>query len=347
MKVLWIGDLHLKTSDLQEQNDVLTQLKALISSENPERVILAGDQFDTFGVIRSEILAAWARFFRYIGTDLNITVIALVGNHDLAGADGGANAMEAFSEYPNVHIVDKWLQGSTFTGETGDIQYLPFIRSKEEFEAKCNELPANSILFCHQSFNGAQFENGFYDPHGADPSCVKHLKAVISGHVHKQQKFENIFYPGTPRQLTFSDAGETKAVYSMSLSNEGYTVTKAHVLDLPQYIVYEAQDVPALLAMLESLNLRKEKIFANCHVKLIAKGTPSEIAQFWQEPTVLEFKTKAKRVVDALTSMKPITAFTQVKGQTQSEKLNGFITERKWRCETEQLIKRAAELLTT
>jgi DNA repair exonuclease SbcCD nuclease subunit len=340
MKILWIGDMHLRVSDLSDAGEIIDQLLAVIDAEGPEMVVLAGDQFDTFGVVRSEILSHWTRFF--VKAAQKSKIVALVGNHDLSGASGGVSAMEPFKTYPNVMIVDSWMQMTVDKGFTGNVQFIPFMRDNAEFHNLCMSLPKDSVLFCHQSFNGAQFDNGFYDPHGAEVSTVEHLYGVISGHVHKSQKIQNILYPGTPRHLTFSDAGETKAVFSISLGNGTYTVDKAHVLDLPQFEVITAGSIDELSAKVAAIVPSQKN-----HYKLSAKGTPSEIAQFWQSPVVINFKSKVKRVVDALTSMKPITAFIAVKGQTQSEKLDEYIKQRTWRSDSQQLSSRAKQLLTS
>lgn len=348
MKIIWIGDMHLRLSDLLDADSIVDQLLGIIKSEQPELVVLAGDQFDSFAVVRSEILAVWTRFFTTLSNS-NVRLMALVGNHDMAGADGGVSAMEPFKNYPHVTIVDKQTVIIP-PGDEYEIHFLPFMRSSSEFEATLRKTPPGSFVFGHQSVNGAQFENGFYDPHGADPLAAAHLNALISGHVHKEQQVENIWYPGTPRQLTFSDAGERKSVYTVSLSKSGYTVEKRHVLDLPLFHVVNTDTVPELLNQVRftlkaASDLQRDLLKDN--IKLVAKGTPSEIAQFWNEPEVIELKSKARRVVDALTSMKPLTAFIAVAGQTQSEKLNEYIKGRTWRTSSDQLAKRARECLIT
>lgn len=341
-RALWIGDMHLRLSDLSEAGSIVDQILSIIDAEKPSHVILSGDQFDTFGVVRSEILAHWTRFFVEASKRPFITeIIALVGNHDMSGADGGVSAMEPFKHYENVKVVDA-------SYDLGTFYFVPFMRDTAQFEAYCRSLPAGSILFCHQSFNGAQFENGFYDPHGADPACATHLMAVISGHVHKAQQIANIWYPGTPRQLTFSDAGEPKYVYTLSLSSQGYTIENRHKLNVPTYSVIETETVPELIGQVE-LTLKAAKDLqmplSDHNIKLIARGAPSEIAEFWLNESVKELKAKAKRVVDALTSVKPVTAFVQVAGRTQSEKLDEYIQSRKWRTSADQLAERAREFL--
>jgi DNA repair exonuclease SbcCD nuclease subunit len=336
-KVLLVGDPHLKIGAFKEAGGFVDKLFKIIQDGQYDQVIILGDLFDTFAVIRSEILALWASFLSKASQHSEIVLI--VGNHDMAGESGGAHALEPFKSFKNVVVVD-WPHT---TG--GMIHYLPFYRDNEAFIKECQALPQGSILFCHQSFNGAQFDNGFYDPHGVDPSAVSHLAAVISGHIHKNQKLGNIWYPGTPFQMNFSDAGENKGVFEIALDNSGYSVLNRLDIDISQYFVIEAPTV------LELIDAAKQIIDMNMdlsksHLKMIATGGPSEIDQFWKNESVKELKSKAKRVVDALVSVKPEAILPGASAKSKRERLHDFIKSRKWRTSADKLIDAAEGLLT-
>lgn len=339
LKVLVIGDAHLRVNLFEYAFGFVNQIITLIKKGNYDLVILLGDQFDSFAVVRSEILSVWTHFFREASALTK--VVALVGNHDLAGVDGGAHPMEAFKQYSNVTIVDSPLERLPSVDLPLRLAFFPFFRSNEEFERAARLLPSRTILFCHQSFNGATFENGFYDPHGADPACVEHLIGTISGHVHKAQFVgDQIWYPGTPFQHTFSDAGEEKFVYELSVSETGYSKVNQIKLEMPEFAVIERANIGELT---EAVQLTQAKNLTA--YKFLAQGSPSEIAQFWQEPVVKAFKQSARRVVDALTSQKPTQKFVSVNAKTQKEKLYEYIQSKEWRTERERLIFRAEELL--
>ena len=87
MKSMVIGDPHFKVSNLSDCESCVDQLINAIEVEKPEQVIILGDLFNDFAVVRSEVLKLWTSFFQRAS---NLTkVICLVGNHDMAGADGG------------------------------------------------------------------------------------------------------------------------------------------------------------------------------------------------------------------------------------------------------------------
>jgi DNA repair exonuclease SbcCD nuclease subunit len=212
--VLAVGDPHLKVGRIDDGREFLQKLVTEVNEGGYTKVIILGDLFDTFAIIRSEILALWLEALTMISAAVGREgLVLLVGNHDYAGLRGGSHSLEVFKHLAQVVDAQCWLPVGG-----AQVQFLPFMRDTAEFEAACRSMPAGSVLFCHQSFNGARFENGFYDPHGANPDCVAHLAKVVSGHIHTCQAVgENIWYPGTPFQQGFGEAGQRKAVFHMAV----------------------------------------------------------------------------------------------------------------------------------
>lgn len=336
-KVLLVGDPHLKIGTIKEAGGFLDGLFEIVESGQYNQVVILGDLFDTFAVIRSEILALWANFLSKASNHSEIVLI--VGNHDMAGETGGAHALEPFKSFKNVAVVDK---PHTLGGMT---HYVPFYRSNEEFVSVCKNLPAGSVLFCHQSFNGAQFDNGFYDPHGVDPSAVSHLSAVISGHIHKNQKIGNIWYPGTPYQMNFSDAGENKGVFEIELDGSRYNIVKQLEIRLPQFFIVETPTVAELIQAVDQV-VQSEVDLSMMNLKLVASGGPAEIEQFWKNDSVRLLKSKAKRVVDALVSSKAEVILPGSSAKSRRERLHEFIKSRKWRTASDKLIDVAESILS-
>lgn len=343
-KVLLVGDSHLKVSRLDEARQFIAELLGHLKGEGDYKaVILLGDQFDSFAVVRSEILSLWTQFFTEASKISHVVVI--VGNHDLSGAEGGNHPFEPFENYPNVTIVDQ--PKSLSIGQAEVVHFLPFIRDQKQFEAACLSLPKGQALFCHQSFNGAQFENGFYDPHGASAESVSHLAYVVSGHIHKRQKISNIWYPGTPFQHSFSDAGEKKHVFALDLGTSHYNILREIDLKMPSFHVAEASCVADLLPIVDNiLGATPENQLRKTHLKLVAPGTPSDIQAFWQEESVKRLKKLTLRLVDGFTSVRPLEKRITIRGNSQKERLDEFIQARSWRTNSERLAARAQELLS-
>jgi DNA repair exonuclease SbcCD nuclease subunit len=334
MKSLIIGDPHFKVSNLDDCRSFVRQTLEIVQKDRPENVIILGDLFNDFAVIRSEVLKLWSEFFH--ATACMSKVICLVGNHDMAGADGGTYPMEPFKTIPNVTIVD------ALTKIDG-IYYMPFVRDNAEFEKQVRSIAPDSVVFCHQSFNGATFENGFYDPHGADPDSAIHLGAVICGHIHKRQTLGNIWYPGTPFQHTFGDAGQEKSIIMINLHKNCYTIEKEYQLDMPKFYEIRGnsiEEVKDLIHRIKDCDLDKGNF------KIIAHGSPAEIAAFWQEDLAKSFRSLARRVVDAMTSIKPLNEKNEIKGQSRKEKLDEYIKAKEWRTDSDRIARRAREYFT-
>lgn len=320
-RVLLIGDPHLQVQRLEDGNEFINKVLSLVDGH--DRVVILGDLFHTFAVIRSEVLDLWNRFFN----ECPVPVIALVGNHDFAGQSGGSHALKVFQDRVTVIQSMTELEGSWWS---------PFYRDHSKFEEDCKKIPAGSILFCHQSFQGSQFENGFYDPEGIPVECVTHLK-VISGHIHKSQTVGPVWFPGTPFQHSFGEAGQEKRIYSIEIADGDYRVEKEHDLQMPEFVVIEAESPAALLDMLPSVNPRNQ-------YKLVSKGSPAEIAAFWKADKAKEFRSGARRVVDGMIPDKGDVSI-DVRGETGRDKIANFIRDKKWRTDSEQLLVAVSKYL--
>ena len=152
-RTLLVGDPHLKLSRLEDAKEFGDKLVAEVESYPYDIVIILGDLFDSYAVIRSEILTIWTRVLKTISSKVGQMFI-LVGNHDLAGARGGTHALEPFKDVARI-VDDPDMENI----EGQKVYFLPFYRDNAEFEALCRQLTPGSVLFCHNSFNGAKFEN--------------------------------------------------------------------------------------------------------------------------------------------------------------------------------------------
>jgi DNA repair exonuclease SbcCD nuclease subunit len=329
IKTLVVGDPHLQVQKINDARKFIERLYPIAVEH--EMLILLGDLFHTFAVVRSEVLSLWNEFFDHIYKRLN--VVALVGNHDYAGQSGGSHALEVFKG--KINVVDR-------LGSFAGIYYLPFIRDNALFELQCRGLPRESVLICHQSFAGAAFDNGYYDPQGAKTDCVSHLGAVISGHIHTQQKIGNIWYPGTPFQHTFAEAGQEKRVFTIHLSQTGYTLIKEHDLGMPRFEIIQVKDLnkPLVEALLDVLPIPESTV----SYRISGRGSPQEIADFWKTPQAKAFRTGARRVVDALIPDRGAVNLPGSNGKTKREKLESFIRGKKWRTSEDELCDKAAAL---
>lgn len=209
MKLLLVGDLHVKKDNIEVSTKFIPWVRDL-ALEHEATVLFEGDQYNDFGVARVEVMAFWNWAYSQV-----LGSISLVGNHDL-NPDGTATAM--ISHKHQTRVI--WDEPEIIDAKNR-VDGLGFIRDFEKFKAKVMQAydrGARTII-CHAEFVGAQYENGFYSPHGIDVDLFPEDLVFISGHIHNKQKLVSkktgktrVIYTGSPRMLTRSDIGAIKTV---------------------------------------------------------------------------------------------------------------------------------------
>lgn len=248
---LYVGDPHVQVNNLKDCKKLLKFIVSQVEENNVHAVVFMGDLFHTHAVIRAEVLNFWNEAFKKIQKKCD--VIALCGNHDMIlgnSEHSGLNSLSVFRENftDKISIVDKPYVSK-------NIGYLPYFEDTEQFLNAAKELykqGATECLVAHQTFTGAQYENGFYAPDGIDPELVPQ-KHIISGHIHKQQKVGKCQYIGTPKWDTMSDANEDKGIWIFehaadgSVLNQKFISTKEVVTPIYKHVIKEGMDEPVLV----------------------------------------------------------------------------------------------------
>jgi DNA repair exonuclease SbcCD nuclease subunit len=213
-KVLFIGDPHLKITRFDLAKQFLVWIDQVIIDTKPDLVVNLGDTFDTHAVVRSEIMA---EFMKHVdATRLICPYVYLVGNHDcFKPSDMKYHALSNMvGKFNDFIIVDKVqdLYGMTF---------VPYTHNSDDFPKKT--LP---ICVAHQTFKGADYGD-ITTKDGVDPCSIEDASIIISGHIHKRQRIENldrfesstntsggvsVIYVGSPFSQSASDINQIKGV---------------------------------------------------------------------------------------------------------------------------------------
>lgn len=211
MRILRIGDPHVKVSNIDESERLVEFVADLAMKQNVQRIEILGDLFHTHAILRLEVLEFWTWALELLSDVCEVVV--LVGNHDQTGDyNSHSSALDIFQKLrrKNLHIIDA-------PRAMGCFGYMPYTHDSARFIELANALNQSGAktLVCHQTFSGSKYENGFYAPDGIDPESVS-FELIISGHIHAFQKFGKIIYPGTPRWDSISDANQPKGVWVYS-----------------------------------------------------------------------------------------------------------------------------------
>lgn len=214
---LVIGDLHIHITNLDESQLLMDTLISIAAKTRPDLIVVLGDVLHTNSVIKADahVLAVELLF----KLSQIAPLLVLMGNHDVPGPLSYFSPVHGFTalkfwqgtkrdnvQFPSntgVQIVDT----EVVLFSVNDVQFcaLPYIPPGrfQEALATCPDWKSCKIVFCHQEF--ANCDLGF----GHLSECIdkwsKDLPQVISGHIHKYQKLDNILYCGTPRQVNITE----------------------------------------------------------------------------------------------------------------------------------------------
>jgi DNA repair exonuclease SbcCD nuclease subunit len=205
MSELVIGDVHATPDELDDVGRLLKLVENVSIDVKAERIIFLGDLHHTFAVTNVKVMGFYRDWFKQLNR--TAPVYALVGNHDMPGT--GAQYPNALLAYED--LITPIDQPFTYKKTL----LLPYFADHARFFEAINKQFANhpdiKRIYCHQEFDGAQYDNGFFAPHGADPS--KMPVWTISGHIHTPQTLGKVWYPGAPRWRTVSDANIERAIF--------------------------------------------------------------------------------------------------------------------------------------
>lgn len=254
MKFIHISDLHIgkrvnEKSMTDEQKHILERICGIVTEEQPDAVLIAGDIYDKTVpsaeavMLFDEFLVRLSRIARHI--------FIISGNHDSAERNSfGARLMHSLG----IHLSPVF-NGSvtpiTLSDEWGDadIYMLPYIRPADVRHFLPDEEKADitsydsavrkavsqmkvkpdrrNILITHQFVTGsARSESEDVNVGGLDnidASAFDAFDYVALGHLHKPQDCGDIRirYCGSPLKYSFSEVNDKKSVTVVTLHEKG------------------------------------------------------------------------------------------------------------------------------
>jgi len=284
-KGIVIGDQHFKVSNIPEVEDYINKIKVIVEYQSPDFIVLLGDMLDQHEKIHTTPLN---KAYDFINTMRQIAqTFVIVGNHDMTNNSvflTDEHWLNAMKEWDNVVVVDKAIVHSI-----NDMEFVlcPYVFSGR-FEEALNTIENYDwrnakCIFCHQEFEGCKM--GSIISIDGDRWDIKNPN-VISGHIHKNQTINNIYYPGSSMQVSF---GETDRNIISSVEFNDYEkdyVLNEIEIDLPRKkIVYIDVDD------FDSFDINKNKNNDNDKVKVSVSGS-------YEEFKTLKKTKKYKDMVD-------------------------------------------------
>lgn len=287
-KFLLIGDMHVKPDNIEESCKLIEWINNLCSSQNLIPIFM-GDQYDTHGNVRVEVLDFWQKTYEKFSKSYSI-----VGNHDM---DYSCEFTSMSSNYKQTVVINKPHRIYK------NIIAVPYIKSAKEFTELINGLDDDvKTVLCHQEFYGAQYEGGFYAPTGVKLEEIKKDVLFISGHIHKKQTIKNkngadkVIYVGTPRQLIRSDIGEIKGVHIYDLQS------RLEFIQTPEHVCESFKKISLIQGIYENLdqNLNKKTFIDVYGDEDFIKQNLKKIPEYVKIRTFPSKKTKDLEIKESL-----------------------------------------------
>lgn len=224
LKLITIGDPHFRNKYIKVIDQFVQQTLDLIKAISPDFVIVMGDTLDSHeigSIICQSRAVKWFQAMSKLSK-----VVVLIGNHDRQNNSDFQTDIHFFNglkEHKNIWIVDKAMGLDVVVGNAKHrfvfVPYVPpqrFQDALDTLDIKINE-KVPTVIFAHQEFKGSKM-GAIISEHGDE--WPLHYPLVVSGHLHEcQSPQENIFYPGTPYQITYSESAD-KGVYLLTFKED-------------------------------------------------------------------------------------------------------------------------------
>lgn len=226
-KIAILGDTHFGVRNdssifhIHYENFYKNIFFPYLKDNNIDVVIQVGDLFDKRNNVSFKTLSESRRYFFDIMEKNKITLIALLGNHDVFYK----NTIKVNSpslllgEYSNVNIIKEF---STERIYNVDFDFVPWI-CDENNDLIIHEIEKSKspICFGHFELNGFEISRGITFEGGSfKTEVLKNYKSVYSGHFHNKSSNGNIHYVGTPYENTWGDYGDGKGFHVYDCDND-------------------------------------------------------------------------------------------------------------------------------
>ena len=177
-----------------------------LQQNNIKHCIHLGDLMDRRKYVSYRILKDFRERFIQPFLHLEIDLHILVGNHDIYFRNtNDVNSLQELlgANYKNIHIYPE-AQEVDFGGFP--ILMMPWINPQNEIYSfgMMDETKADTMV-SHLEVVGFEMHGGHFSESGFDKSQFKKFDTIFSGHYHKKSDDGQIYYLGTPYQMTWSD----------------------------------------------------------------------------------------------------------------------------------------------
>lgn len=214
-------------------------------------VVHLGDVLDRRKFVSYRIAHDFRRKFLNRFSELGIDLHLIVGNHDTYYKNtNSVNSLDELVHHENATV---YSEAEVVEFDGTQIMMMPWINSENYASAVklMNETTAQ-ICMGHLEINGFEMHAGHKAENGYSKELFKRFDMVMSGHFHKKSDDGQVYYLGTPYEITWSDHNCPKGFHLFDTSTRELTrVVNPYTLFHKVYyddstVDYNAFDVESL-----------------------------------------------------------------------------------------------------
>ena len=209
MKVLVIGDVHIKKDNMIEIDMFIEKIVAFAANTIPDIIVILGDILHTHERILTPCMNKACELFEKM-KNIAFTYV-LVGNHDYESNQvflEDKHWMNAIKSWDNIRIIDK---PEIISIDSYNFVMTPYVYPGRFLEALNQEISFETIdhtkitcIFAHQEFYGCKM--GAIISKDGD-KWSEEYPLIVSGHIHSKDWLQkNIYYTGSALQHAFGES---------------------------------------------------------------------------------------------------------------------------------------------
>lgn len=309
MKVLCIGDIHIKVSNVPEIDEMTVKLVKLVEERRPDFIVLLGDILDRHATINVFCLMRAEKII--LSLSRIVPTFLLVGNHDRPNNSNfltDEHPFNAMKLWPNTYIIDKvssylfkQITCDTKTicirdGNVPDPDEFRFVfssyvspgRFDEALNTIENPLLNTTCVMAHQEFH--QCKMGAIVSEIGDKWPLDR-PVCISGHIHDFDVLQpNIIYTGVPLMHSFGDRNDKAVSLFNFTKDESSKIFWTHErIDLGLIKKVTVYITPEEIVHYEAEN---DKL-----VKLVVRGDEASIKSIVKLEKISQLKKQGVKIV--------------------------------------------------
>lgn len=209
-----LGDIHFGKNGFSMEtyeNQISfyqKQFFPFLKQHKIKHVISTGDFFDHRTrqdvLLLNRVKKEFLNFFEE--NEIMLTII--LGNHDLYFKNSKeVSTLDLFDYYKFLRVIKEPTKM-----KLGNITWelFPWLLEGDGFA------PKSKYIIGHFEINGFNMVGNFPCTFGMNPTSLKKMEKVLSGHFHLKQEKDPITYIGTPYSMDWNDVNETKGFYLIS-----------------------------------------------------------------------------------------------------------------------------------